>query len=99
MGLPYPFKSVKDFEASIRAPVGRMFVPESAHKKLTAPPVVSKMGVVIDPINEDQLLNKKLKKTLPHSEPQKSKNEISKNKKRNSRGNQKGGKNKGKNSK
>uniref|UniRef100_A0A1B0CMP4 Putative smooth muscle caldesmon n=1 Tax=Lutzomyia longipalpis TaxID=7200 RepID=A0A1B0CMP4_LUTLO len=26
--LPYPFTSVRDFEASIRAPVGRTFVPE-----------------------------------------------------------------------
>jgi len=95
--LPYPFKSVKDFEASIRAPVGRMFVPENAHRKLTAPPIVTKMGTVIDPIDEDQLLKKKLKKTLPQSEPQKSKKEMGKNEKGNNKGNQKGDKNKKRN--
>ncbi|XP_063878918.1 U3 small nucleolar RNA-associated protein 14 homolog A-like [Scylla paramamosain] len=54
--LPYPFKSVKDFEASVRAPVGRLFVPETAHKKMTAPPIVTKMGTVIQPMTEDELL-------------------------------------------
>lgn len=54
--MPYPFKSVKDFEASVRAPVGRLFVPEAAHKKLTAPPTVTKMGTVIQPMTEDELL-------------------------------------------
>lgn len=54
--LPYPFKSVKDFEASVRAPVGRLFVPEAAHKKLTAPATVTKMGMVIQPMTEDELL-------------------------------------------
>lgn len=54
--LPYPFKSVKDFEASVRAPVGRLFVPEAAHKKLIAPATVTKIGTVIEPITEDELL-------------------------------------------
>ena len=57
--LPYPFKSVKDFEASVRAPVGRLFVPETAHKKMTAPPIVTKMGTVIQPMTEDELLRSK----------------------------------------
>lgn len=57
--LPYPFKSVKDFEASLRAPVGRQFVPEVVHKKLTAPPIVTKMGTVIQPMTEDELLHYK----------------------------------------
>lgn len=54
--MPYPFKSVKDFEASVRAPVGRLFVPEGAHKKLIAPATVTKIGTVIEPITEDELL-------------------------------------------
>ncbi|XP_071541684.1 U3 small nucleolar RNA-associated protein 14 homolog A [Panulirus ornatus] len=54
--LPYPFTRVKDFEASIRAPVGRLFVPENVHKRLTAPPMVTKMGTVIEPMTEDELL-------------------------------------------
>lgn len=54
--MPYPFKSVKDFEASVRAPVGRLFVPEGAHKKLIAPGTVTKIGTVIEPMTEDELL-------------------------------------------
>lgn len=54
--LPFPFKSVKDFEASIRAPVGREFVPETAHAVLTMPEVVTKMGTIIEPMTEDVLV-------------------------------------------
>lgn len=54
--LPYPFTSVKDFEASIRAPVGRTFVPENAHKRLIQPAVNTKIGKVIKPMTEDVLV-------------------------------------------
>ncbi|KAK7083005.1 U3 small nucleolar RNA-associated protein 14 A [Halocaridina rubra] len=54
--LPFSFSSVKEFEASIRAPVGRMFIPEKQHQNLTAPPVVTKMGTVIEPMTEEELL-------------------------------------------
>ena len=57
--LPFPFSSVKDFEASIRSPVGRTYVPENIHRKLTAPQVVTKMGTIIEPMDEDILLKKK----------------------------------------
>lgn len=59
--LPYQFKTVKDFEASVRAPVGRTFVPEAMHKKLTAPAVTTKMGTVIEPMTETELLAVKKK--------------------------------------
>ncbi|XP_068225156.1 U3 small nucleolar RNA-associated protein 14 homolog A [Palaemon carinicauda] len=63
--LPYPFSRVKDFEASVRAPVGRMFVPEKHHKQLTAPPIISKMGTVIEPMTEEELLkDRRLQKGL-----------------------------------
>lgn len=97
--IPYPFKSVKDFEASIRAPIGRMFVPENAHKRLTAPPVVTKMGTIINPIDEDQLLKrleeiKKLEEISKNEDNNNNKrNQNINNKKRNYRGNQKGQKN------
>ncbi|XP_055692785.1 U3 small nucleolar RNA-associated protein 14 homolog A isoform X2 [Lutzomyia longipalpis] len=55
--LPYPFTSVRDFEASIRAPVGRTFVPETAHRVLTKPNLVTKMGTIIEPMDEKVLLN------------------------------------------
>lgn len=57
--LPFPFKSVKDFEASIRQPIGNTFVPETAFKKLTLPAIKTKLGTIIEPLNEDILLKKK----------------------------------------
>lgn len=51
--LPYPFTSVKDFEATIRAPIGKNWIPERAHKKLIAPPVVTKMGTIIEPMSDN----------------------------------------------
>ena len=59
--LPYPFNSVKDFEASVRAPVGRTFLPEHVHRKLVVEPVTTKLGTVIEPMDEDALLKKKYK--------------------------------------
>ncbi|XP_015126488.1 U3 small nucleolar RNA-associated protein 14 homolog A [Diachasma alloeum] len=61
--LPYPFTSVADYEASIRAPIGRDFVPENAHKRLTDPAVETRMGTIIEPMDEDVLVNKKRKIT------------------------------------
>lgn len=57
--IPYPFTNIQDFEASIRAPVGRNWVPQIAHRKLIAPPVVTKLGTVIGPMDEDQLVKQK----------------------------------------
>lgn len=56
--LPYPFTSVEDFEASIRAPIGRTFVPESAHKKLTDPAVKTRLGQIIEPMDKECLLKR-----------------------------------------
>lgn len=57
--IPYPFKSVRDYEASIRAPLGNTFIPERAHKKLIKPSVITKAGAIIEPMDEDELLVKK----------------------------------------
>uniref|UniRef100_A0A1Q3EXJ4 Putative u3 small nucleolar rna-associated protein 14 log a n=1 Tax=Culex tarsalis TaxID=7177 RepID=A0A1Q3EXJ4_CULTA len=54
--LPFPFTSVRDYEASLRAPLGRTFVPETAHATLVEPAVVTKMGAVIEPMKKDILL-------------------------------------------
>ncbi|CAB3369911.1 Hypothetical predicted protein [Cloeon dipterum] len=54
--LPYPFTSVKEFEASIRAPIGRNWVPETAHKKMIAPKIVTRAGQKIEPMTIDVLL-------------------------------------------
>lgn len=57
--LPFPFSTVRDFEASIRAPIGRNFVPENDHKKLIEPPVQTAMGKIIEPMDENVLIDKK----------------------------------------
>ncbi|KAF2349923.1 Small-subunit processome Utp14 [Trinorchestia longiramus] len=55
--LPYPFKSVADWEASVRFPLSRAFIPETVHQKLIAPRVVRKAGHVIKPLDQTQLFN------------------------------------------
>lgn len=58
--VPFPFKSVQDFEASMRLPIGKDFIPETAHRKLTLPSVVTKAGTVIEPMSEEILVQKKM---------------------------------------
>lgn len=60
--VPFPFTRVKDFEKTIRAPVGRTWMPEKAVKSLTAPKVITRLGATIKPISEDVLVNKPKKK-------------------------------------
>lgn len=55
--LPFPFTSVSDFEASIRAPIGNEFVTQIAHKALTKPPITTKLGTVIEPMDENNLIS------------------------------------------
>ncbi|CAK1587098.1 unnamed protein product [Parnassius mnemosyne] len=54
--VPFPFSSVKDYEASIRVPLGNTFIPEKAHKKLIRPAVITKAGAIIEPMDEEELL-------------------------------------------
>lgn len=56
--LPFPFTSVEDYEQSVRAPIGRDFVPATAHRLLTKPAVVTKSGTIIEPMNENMLCKK-----------------------------------------
>lgn len=58
--LPFPFTSVTDFECSIRAPIGTSFITPSASKLLTRPAVNTKLGTIIEPMDDDILLNKSL---------------------------------------
>lgn len=79
--VPFPFNSVKEYEASVRTPIVNTFIPETAHKKVIRPNVITKAGSVIEPMDEDELLVKqnrtfknesvikllaKLKKKLSH---------------------------------
>lgn len=59
--VPFPFKTVKDFEASIRAPIGSTFVPEVPHRRMIRPAVKTLMGTIIEPMSEEVLLKKALK--------------------------------------
>ncbi|KAH8351549.1 hypothetical protein KR059_007629 [Drosophila kikkawai] len=54
--LPFPFRSLADYEASIRAPIGRNFVPETAFRMLTRPSVITRKGQVIEPMDESELV-------------------------------------------
>lgn len=54
--LPFPFRTVADYESSIRAPISRSFVPETAHRALTKPSVTTRMGKIIEPMDEHTLL-------------------------------------------
>lgn len=61
--LPYPFTTVRDYEASVRMPIGRNFVPENAHRKLIEPVVKTRIGAVIEPMTEDVLVKADANKT------------------------------------
>lgn len=51
--VPFPFTSVDDFESSIRHPLGREWNPETSHKVLVEPKVVTKIGTIIAPIDKE----------------------------------------------
>ncbi|XP_041352481.1 uncharacterized protein LOC121370976 [Gigantopelta aegis] len=51
--LPYPCMNMKQFEQSIRAPIGKDWNPEMAFKKLVEPKVVTQLGTIISPIDKD----------------------------------------------
>lgn len=57
--LPFPFTKVSDFEASVRAPLGNTFIPETAHRKLIRPNVITRAGTIIEPMDDEQLLLKR----------------------------------------
>ncbi|XP_053680531.1 U3 small nucleolar RNA-associated protein 14 homolog A [Anopheles nili] len=56
--VPFPFVTVKDYEASLRAPIGRTFIPETAHAAMVEPRVVTRQGTVIEPMKKEILLEK-----------------------------------------
>lgn len=81
--LPYPFTRVKDFEASIRAPISRTFVPMNAHLRLIQPTVKTKLGQVIEPMDENELVKKKPMVKKPLKRINEKKNEKKNDKKKN----------------
>ncbi|XP_072361476.1 U3 small nucleolar RNA-associated protein 14 homolog A isoform X1 [Scyliorhinus torazame] len=61
--LPFPFSHRNQFEKSICAPIGNTWNTERATQKLTMPKIVTKMGTIIAPISEDDLLQDKKSRT------------------------------------
>lgn len=82
--LPYPFTRVKDFEATIRAPISRTFVPMNAHMRLIQPAVKTKLGQVIEPMDESELVKESMMKI-----PLKRNNAKNDNKRKNDKKNDK----------
>lgn len=56
--LPFPFSNVKQFESSIRAPIGKTWNPETAFRKLVEPKVRTAMGKIIEPIDKSEVFQK-----------------------------------------
>uniref|UniRef100_A0A0B7A5Z1 U3 small nucleolar RNA-associated protein 14 homolog A n=1 Tax=Arion vulgaris TaxID=1028688 RepID=A0A0B7A5Z1_9EUPU len=56
--VPFPYTSVQQYEASLRQPVSRGFVRETAFKLLTKPEVVTKLGHIIKPLDKDDYFKK-----------------------------------------
>ncbi|XP_066250018.1 U3 small nucleolar RNA-associated protein 14 homolog A [Euwallacea similis] len=54
--VPFPFRTVKNFEASIRAPISNTFVPEKAFRRFIKPAVTTKMGTIIEPAHISHLM-------------------------------------------
>ena len=57
--LPFPYKGVRHFESSIRHPIGNTWNPESSYRNLIQPKVITQMGTIIQPIDEDLLVKSK----------------------------------------
>lgn len=57
--VPFPYKDVKEFEISLKTPIDATFIPQTAFRKFIEPPVITKMGTIIEPMTEDILLQKK----------------------------------------
>ncbi|XP_041096061.1 U3 small nucleolar RNA-associated protein 14 homolog A-like [Polyodon spathula] len=53
--LPFPFSNPTQFERNIRAPIGHNWNTQRTVQKLTAPKIITKMGTIIDPIDEEDL--------------------------------------------
>ena len=63
--LPFPFTSLKDYEASIRAPIGRNTVTETAFRLLNRPSVITQKGKIIEPMDESELVKPQRKLRNP----------------------------------
>ncbi|XP_013883625.1 U3 small nucleolar RNA-associated protein 14 homolog A [Austrofundulus limnaeus] len=54
--LPFPFENHAQFESCIRAPLGRTWNTERTVKKVTKPRVLTRLGTIIEPMDQEELL-------------------------------------------
>uniref|UniRef100_A0A914X8X3 U3 small nucleolar RNA-associated protein 14 n=1 Tax=Plectus sambesii TaxID=2011161 RepID=A0A914X8X3_9BILA len=57
--IPFPYTSVDDYEAVVRHPIGKEWNPESSHRALTQPNVVTKRGGIIAPMDKEATFKKR----------------------------------------
>jgi U3 small nucleolar RNA-associated protein 14 len=58
--IPFPYTSVADFEASLRLPMGDTFIPRTSHKKMIQPKEKIPLGSLIEPMDRETLVKRKL---------------------------------------
>lgn len=60
--IPFPYRNVEQFEKSIRAPIGKAWNPETVHRDLVKPKVVTAIGKIIAPMDKSEVFkNQKMK--------------------------------------
>ncbi|RCI02563.1 hypothetical protein CU098_011407, partial [Rhizopus stolonifer] len=50
-GVPFPFKTIEQYERSLNTPVGKEWNTSQTFSKMTKPRVLTKLGKVIDPLS------------------------------------------------
>lgn len=53
--IPFAFHSKRQFEASVQAPLGKQWNPETVFRRTIAPKVSTKKGTIIDPMDADAI--------------------------------------------
>jgi U3 small nucleolar RNA-associated protein 14 len=48
--VPFPYENKEQYERSLRMPIGQEWTSRETHQRLTMPKVITKSGVVIDPL-------------------------------------------------
>nr|KAG5704852.1 hypothetical protein BaRGS_001323 [Batillaria attramentaria] len=56
--VPFPYNTPDDFTATMKTPIGREWNTENAFKRMTKPSIVTKIGTIIEPVDESVLLKK-----------------------------------------
>ncbi|XP_017276579.1 U3 small nucleolar RNA-associated protein 14 homolog A [Kryptolebias marmoratus] len=65
--LPFPFEDHAQFESCMRAPLGRTWNTERTVKKVTKPRVLTRLGAIIEPMAEEELLKDQKKSSWTDS--------------------------------